>query len=239
MARSGARRSWETENAKASRASLACSRSPARCWSVTFRSNASRRSPSRRASNRSRASRRSLSWAASAWSWAVRAPRRWMSAWTSIRSWASWASRRWVSAWTSIRSWASWASRRWMSAWTSIRSWASRASRRWVSVLVLDLAGVAPLAVDGSLSLILVVLEGFTDHAVAALAGRRLICGGLLVLWSPGHLSHPCVTRRTGQPAAADGGTGLPSKARGQQSHLEEDQPAIGAPNRVRYSTNS
>ncbi len=38
--------------------------------------------------------------------------------------------------------------------------------------LILDLAGVAPLAVDGSLSLILVVLEGFTDHAIAALADR-------------------------------------------------------------------
>ena len=47
---------------------------------------------------------------------------------------------------------------------------------------VLGLAGVAPLAVDGSLSLILVVFEGFTDHAIAALAGRRLICGGLLAL---------------------------------------------------------
>ena len=65
--------------------------------------------------------------------------------------------------------------------------------------LVLDLAGVAPLAVDGSLSLILIVLEGFTDHAVAALAGSRLIFGDLLVLWSPGHLTHPCVTRRTDQ----------------------------------------
>jgi hypothetical protein len=57
---------------------------------------------------------------------------------------------------------------------------------------VLDLAGVVPLAVDGSLSLILVMLEGFTDHAIAAMAGNRLIFGALLVFWSPGHLSRPC-----------------------------------------------
>ena len=91
---------------------------------------------------------------------------------------------------------------------------------------VLGLAGVAPLAVDGSLSLILVVLEGFTDHAIAALAGRRVDLRGsrraLVSRSSQSSLRHQ--KDRLGRPL--DGGTRLPSKARGQQSHLEKDQPA-------------
>ena len=42
---------------------------------------------------------------------------------------------------------------------------------------------------------------------------------------------------RPGRPL--DGGTGLPSKARGQQSRIEEDQPAIRGPESGPYSTNS
>src|SRR5580658_7167024 len=137
MARRGARRSWEIVYANASRFWLACSRALACWWMVTFCSNASLRSLSRRASNRFCASWRSLSWVGSAWSWARRVQRRWASAWTSIWSWVSRASRRWVSAWTSIWSWVSRAPRRWAWARMSIWSWASRASRRWVSAWTL------------------------------------------------------------------------------------------------------
>ena len=92
---------------------------------------------------------------------------------------------------------------------------------------VLGVAGVAPLAVDGSLSLILVVLESFTDHAVAAPAGRRFICGGLLVLWFPGHLSHPASPAGPTRPAAGWRDSSPLERAR-QHSHLEEDQPRMG-----------
>src|ERR1039457_4600842 len=81
---------------------------------------------------------------------------------------------------------------------------------------LLDVAGVAAVAVDFPVGLVRVMLKSLADLAIAAFAaGRTLGCdGAALMRWWLGHVSHPPVRRRKGLPyrLLTDGTS--PSKSR-------------------------